>query len=57
MYIKGIICVVMGYYRCIIEVFQGYLMITLIDYKIIVYKYTPLLSHSDTPSNCFNYKL
>ena len=26
----------MGYYRCILEVFQGYLRITLIAYKIYI---------------------
>ena len=40
----------MGYYRCKLEVCHGYTWIILIAYKIIVYKYTPLLSHSDTPS-------
>ena len=40
----------MGFYRCTLEVCHGYLRIILIAYKIIVYKYKPLLSHSDTPS-------
>ena len=49
-YIKGIICILMGYYRCTLEVCHGYIRFTLIAFKIIVYKYKPLLSHSDTPS-------
>ena len=47
----------MGYYRCIIEIFQGYVWITLIAYKIYIYINTPLLSHSDTPSINYSEKL
>ena len=43
-YIKGIICVLMGYYRCTLEVFQGYLRITLIAYKIDIYKYPAFIA-------------
>ena len=31
-------------YRCILEVFQGYLRITLISYKINIYKYSALIA-------------
>ena len=47
-YITGIICVLMGYYRCILEVCHWYTWFTLIAYKI--YINTPLLSHSDISS-------